>query len=112
MDTNTSTPNDKKKYFLPSKKNRKHFSPLSFAGGMLIVVFAFGLVYILIPKQVQSISVEKPQPVKEDSSIFKGEHFYKIHHHKHIDKDAEELILMPNEAKMLENGTLWPANAN
>lgn len=106
MDTNTSSSSDKKKYFLLSKKAHKKFSPLSFAGGMLIVVFAFGLVYILIPKQVQTITPEKIKLTKEDTSMFKGEHFYKIHHHKHIDKDAEDLILMPNEASMLEKGSL------
>jgi len=106
MDTNTSPPNDKKKYFLPSKKVHKKFSPLSFAGGMLIVVLAFGLIYILIPKQVKSIAIGKDAIAKEDTSMFKGEHFYKIHHHKHIDKDAEDLILMPNEASMLEKGNL------
>src|ERR1700751_5733428 len=106
MDTNTSTPNDKRKYFSPSKKAHKKFSPLSFAGGMLIVVLAFGLVYILIPKQAQSVTTKKNTLTKEDTSIFKGEHFYKIHHHKHIDKDAEDLILMPNEESMLEKGSL------
>ena len=106
MDINTGTPNDKRKYFSPSKKAHKRFSPLSFAGGMLIVVFAFGLIYLLIPKQSKSISSEKTELTKEDTSIFKGEHFYKIHHHKHIDKDAEDLILMPNEASMLEKGNL------
>jgi tetratricopeptide (TPR) repeat protein len=107
MDTNTNPPYDKKKYFSPSKKAHKKFSPLSFAGGMLIVVFAFGLVYILIPKQVRNVAQEKKENLtKEDTSIFKGEHFYKIHHHKHIDKDAEDVILMPNEASMLEKGNL------
>jgi len=102
----TSTPNDKKKYFSPSKKAHKKFSPLSFAGGMLIVVFAFGLIYLLIPKQANSAITEKSTVAKQDSSIFQGEHFYKIHHHKHIDKDAEDIILMPKEESMLEKGNL------
>src|ERR1700751_4906411 len=106
MDTNTSAPNDKKKYFLPSKKTHKKFSPLSFAGGMLIVVLAFGLIYLLIPKKNKSSLSEKNSSPEKDTSLFKGEHFYKIHHHKHIDKDAEDLILMPNEASMLEKGNL------
>jgi len=106
MDTNTSPPSDKKKKFSPSKKVHKKFSPLSFAGGMLIVVFAFGLIYLLIPRKAQISATEKDNLSKEDTSIFKGEHFYKIHHHKHIDKDVEDLILMPNEASMLEKGSL------
>ncbi|MFI5141239.1 MAG: tol-pal system YbgF family protein, partial [Bacteroidia bacterium] len=106
MDTNTSTPNDKRKYFSPSKKTHKKFSPLSFAGGMLIVVFAFGLVYLLIPKQTGIVATAKNNTVKEDSSIFQNEHFYRIHHHKHIDEDAEDIILMPKEEGMLEKGTL------
>src|SRR6185312_8941351 len=104
MDTNT--PTDKKKYFLPSKKAHKKFSPISFAGGMLIVVFAFGLIYLLIPTQAKIAAPEKISSTEKDTSIFKGEHFYKIHHHKHIDKDVEDLIMMPNEASMLEKGNL------
>src|ERR1700756_1427052 len=106
MDTNTSTPYDKKKQFSSTKKAHKHFSPLSFAGGMLIVVFAFGLIYLLIPKQAQTATPEKTTITKEDTSIFKEEHFYKIHHHKHIDKDAEDIILMPREEGMLEKGNM------
>ncbi|HXD93481.1 MAG TPA: hypothetical protein VNX01_09720 [Bacteroidia bacterium] len=88
----TSTPNDKKKYFSPSKKAHKKFSPLSFAGGMLIVVFAFGLIYLLIPKQANSAITEK-STIAKDSSIFQGEHFYKIHHHSTLIKMPKTLYL-------------------
>jgi hypothetical protein len=106
MDTNTNTPNENKNYFTPSKKTQKNFSPLSFAGGMLIVVLAFGLIYMLIPKQTQGISQSKKNTAEKDTSMFIGEHFYHIHHHKHIDKDAEAFVLMPNEEHMLEKGSL------
>ena len=107
MDTNTSNSGDKRKQFSASKKIRKHFSPLSFAGGMLIVVLAFGLVYILIPKQKTSgVPTNKTATAEKDTSMFIGEHFYRIHHHKHIDKDAETLVLMPNEEYMLEKGNI------
>jgi|GEM_PF-1951713 tetratricopeptide (TPR) repeat protein len=106
MDKNTSTPTEKKKYFSPSKKAHKKFSPLSFAGGMLIVVFAFGLIYLLIPQQNKIAATEKNNGPQKDTSIFMGEHFYKIHYYKHIDTDAEDVIFMPNEASMLEKGNL------
>jgi tetratricopeptide (TPR) repeat protein len=86
--------------------NKKQFHPLSFAGGMLVVAFIGLLIYVFFPKHNNNLSVEKNSSTEKDTSIFMGEHFYRIHHHKHIDKDAEALVLMPNEERMLEKGNL------
>ena len=107
MDTNTDTSNDKRKQFSSSKKTYKKFSPLSFASGMVIVLLVFGLMDVFLPKKQKSSDVSSQKNNESsDSSIFKGEHFYRIHHHTHIDKDAEALVLMPDEENMLEQGTL------
>ena len=108
MDANTDANNDKRNQFSPSKKPHKKFSPLSFACGMLIVLLVFGLIDVLIPKKNKGINLasEKDALAVTDSSVYRGEHFYKIHHHAHIDKDAEAIILMPDEENMLEKGTL------
>jgi hypothetical protein len=102
------TPNDKRKQFSSSKKVHKKFSPLSFAAGMIIVLLVFGLIEVLIPKKSKdgNLPSEQVTLTTNDSSIFKGEHFYKIHHHAHIDKDAEAIVLMPDEENMLEKGAL------
>ncbi|MEO8762414.1 MAG: hypothetical protein ABI388_12545 [Bacteroidia bacterium] len=108
MDINTEPSGDKKKQFSSSKTTYKKFSPWSFAGGMLIVLFAGGILYLAMPNK-QKVLVgtnQKTEAEANDTSIFKGEHFYKTHHHKHIDKDAEDIILMPDEENMLEKATL------
>lgn len=85
-------------------------SALSFAAGMLIVVLAVGIVYMLLPKRQQAVEAKKKPPVLQDTmhdiSLFSGEHFYKIHHHRHIDRDAEPVVLLTDEEQMLENGKL------
>lgn len=108
MDTNTEASNDKRKQFSSSKKIYKKFSPWSFAGGMLIVLLAFGLFYVAIPHQQtnKSTNTDKVSQQDKDTSVFKGEHFYRIHHHKHIDTDAEDVILKTGEENMLEKGNL------
>jgi hypothetical protein len=109
MDTNSETPNDKRKHFSSSKKGYKKFSPWSFAGGMLIVLLAFGLFYVAMPRKQKTVGLSDQKKIeqdKEDSSIYRGEHFYRIHHHKHIDKDAEDVVLMPDEENMLEKAAL------
>ncbi len=108
MDINTETPGDKRKQFSSSKTAYKKFSPWSFAGGMLIVLLAVGVLYLAMPhKQKEAeLITQKPEEETKDTSIFKGEHFYRTHHHKHIDKDAEDIILMSDEENMLEKGAL------
>ena len=95
MNTNENSPN-----------NKKQFHPLSFAGGMIVVALIVFLIYFFFPKHNNNLVLEKNSPAEKDTSIFIGEHFYRIHHHKHIDNDAEALVLMPNEEKMLEKGNL------
>ena len=87
---------------------QKKFSPLSFAGGMLLILFACGLGYVLIPKQKNnqsSLELDKARQT-EDSCVFSRDHFYRTQHHKHLSKDAEVLVLMPEEESMLEKGNL------
>ncbi len=85
--------------------NKKHFSPVSFIIGLLIALLGCGVVYMLLPnKQKNGTTAEQNKEQGKDSSIFGGEHFYRIHHHMHIDRDAEPIILMPDEESMLEKG--------
>ncbi len=108
MDINKETPGDKRKQFSSSKTTYKKFLPWSFAGGMLIVLLALGMFYLAMPHSPKNLTVttEKILTETEDTSIFKGEHFYRMHHYKHIDKDAEEIVLMRDEENMLEKGNL------
>lgn len=108
MDTNTETPGDKKKQFSSSKTAYKKFSSWSFAGGMLIVLLAVGVLYLAMPHKQKAADVpnQKTEEDIKDTSIFKGEHFYRTHHHKHIDTDAEDIVLMSDEENMLEKGAL------
>ena len=90
MNTNSGSPNHKR-------------TLLAFVSGLLI---AGGLVYLFThhKQNNNSISSEQNKELNKDSSIFGGEHFYRIHHHMHIDKDAEAIVLMPEEESMLEKG--------
>jgi hypothetical protein len=75
---------------------------LAFVSGLLI---AGGIVYMLTKhKQNTTATTEQNNELRKDSSIFSGEHFYRTHHHTHIDKDAESIVLMPEEESMLEKG--------
>src|SRR5580700_8288722 len=89
----------------PSHK-QKHFSPVSFVGGLLIALLVCGIVYMLISGRHKSdnSTAEQNSDLKKDSSIFGQEHFYRTHHHTHIDRDAEPIVLMPEEESMLEKG--------
>jgi tetratricopeptide (TPR) repeat protein len=86
---------------------KKHFSPLSFVGGLLIALLVFGVVYMLMSKQKSNtVAATQNNESVKDTSIFGQEHFYRIHHYKHIDRDAEVLVLMSEEENMLEKGNL------
>jgi tetratricopeptide (TPR) repeat protein len=91
-----------------SSSKKKHFSPFSFIGGLLIALLVCGLIYWLMPnkKNGNNATGEQNSGLVKDSSIFGQEHFYRIHHHKHIDRDAEALVLMSEEENMLEKGNL------
>jgi tetratricopeptide (TPR) repeat protein len=91
---------------LNTSSKKKHFSPVSFIGGLFIALLVCGLIYMLLPGKNNQAAGEKDSELTKDVSIFKEEHFYRIHHHKHIDKDAEPIILMPDEESMLEKGNL------
>ncbi|MHB8259909.1 MAG: tetratricopeptide repeat protein [Bacteroidia bacterium] len=91
-----------------SSPKKKHFSTLSFIGGLLVALFIGGVVYLFIPskqKNNQVVGVQSSAYYK-DSSIFSGEHFYRIHHHQHIDRDIEPIILMSDEESALEKDSL------
>lgn len=91
-----------------SSSKRKHFSPVSFIGGLLIAVLVCGVTYTLISgKQKNNNATEEPNSeLTKDSSIFSGEHFYRTHHHKYIDRDIEPIVLMSDEESMLEKSNL------
>src|ERR1700739_4112159 len=91
-----------------SSSKKKHFSPVSFAGGLFIALLVCGLIYLLIPSKQKNDNQRSGNAGEDtkDSSLFSGEHFYRIHHHKHIDIDAEPIVLMNNEEAMLEQGNL------
>lgn len=75
---------------------------IAFVSGLLI---AGALVYLLTNhKQINDAKKEQSKGLNKDSSIFSGEHFYRTHHHTHIDRDAEDILLMPEEESMLEKG--------
>ena len=78
---------------------------LAFVSGLLI---AGVLVYMIFhhKQSNNSTSTQQNSVAKKDTSIFGQEHFYKIHHHTHIDRDAEPIILMPEEESMLEKSNL------
>jgi hypothetical protein len=94
----------------------KHFSPVSFLAGLLIALGVFFIIYKLVPhngppekKSAVNDSIKVDAPVfapQKDSLDFTEEHFYKEHHHRHIDRDAEAIVVSPNEAEMLEKGNL------
>lgn len=91
-----------------SSPKKKHFSPISFIGGLLVALFVGGLIYLFIPSKQKSNNAtgEQNNEHYKDSSFFSGEHFYRIHHHQHIDRDAEDIVLMPDEESALEKGSL------
>ncbi len=69
------------------------------------MLIAGATVYLLTNhKSNSSTSAQHSNEISKDSSVFSGEHFYRIHHHIHIDRDAEAIVLMPEEESMLEKG--------
>ncbi len=103
----------------PSHNNHphKHFSPVSFLAGLLIALILFFIIYKLVPHHpateknvAQKGSVKVEQQIssvdKKNGADFTEEHFYKEHHHRHIDQDAEALVVSPNEMTALEKGNL------
>ncbi|HWY37961.1 MAG TPA: hypothetical protein VNY73_05345 [Bacteroidia bacterium] len=96
--------------------SQKHFSPVSFVAGLLIALAVFFMIYQLTP---HTSTAEKKMTVKDsikteqqaiaankDGIDFTGEHFYRDHHHRHIDKDAEAIVVSPGEMATLEKGNL------
>lgn len=94
----------------------KHFSPVSFIAGLLIALVVF---FVLFKTFAPKTIVQKSDTVTEttktktvaqtpmkDSIDFSEEHFHKLHHHKHMDKDVEDIIVSPDEMSALEKGNL------
>jgi hypothetical protein len=92
----------------------KHFSPVSFIAGLVIALGLFFLIYKLSQKSnapqekkmADTLRAAADAEPKKEVSEFAGEHFYKDHHHRHIDEDAEAIVVAPNEASSLERGNL------
>jgi hypothetical protein len=94
----------------------KHFSPVSFLAGLLIALAVFFIIYKFVPNNAAPVknaafadSVKIQQPIvelKKDTLIYAEEHFYKSHHHTHIDLDVESIIVSPGETQALEKGSL------
>lgn len=100
----------------PNHHPHKHFSPVSFIAGLLIALAVFFIIYKFVPKNSAPVkneafadSVKIQQPIvelKKDTLVYSGEHFYKSHHHTHIDLDVESIIVSPGETEALEKGSL------
>src|ERR1700751_4740782 len=94
----------------------KHFSPVSFLAGLLIALAVFFILYKFVPNNSATVKNAAPadgvkiqQPIvelKKDTLIYAEEHFYKTHHHRHIDQDAEGIIVSPGETEALEKGSI------
>ena len=104
----------------PSYNNQphKHFSPVSFVAGLVIALIIFFAIYKSVshhPVAQEGIVVKdslKPKAAKVESIKkvglvdFTEEHFYKEHHHRHINQDDEAIVVSPNEMAALEKGNL------
>jgi len=101
----------------PNNPPYKHFSPVSFLAGLLIALTLFFVIYKLVPHNAisEKNSTLKDSPKVEQQIVsankkagidFTEEHFYKEHHHRHIDQDAEPIVVSPKEMTALEKGNL------
>lgn len=94
----------------------KHFSPVSFIAGLLIALSVFFAIYKLVQSSAttekhsvvkDSVKVKQSVAVnKKEGPDFTEEHFYKSRHHRHIDEDAETIVVAPGEMSTLEKGNL------
>ncbi len=100
-----------------SNHPHKHFSPVSFIAGLIISLAVFFIIYKFVPHDSipkknsainDSTKVEKQKiSLKNENRIdFTEEHFYREHHHRHIDQDAEAIVVSPHEVEALEKGNL------
>ena len=90
MDTHSQSLNKRKAFFI------------FYTNALLMALFVCGL--FISCKEKSNSSTEKHS--EKDSSIYSSEHFYMIHHHKHIDADAEPIVLMNDEENMIEQGNI------
>src|ERR1051326_2715868 len=100
----------------PNNHPHKHFSPVSFIAGLLIALAVFFIIYKFVPRNAtpgknvaaaDSMKIQQTIALPEkDTLIYAEEHFYKAHHHRHIDLDAETIIVSPGEAEALEKGSI------
>lgn len=94
----------------------RHFSPGSFVAGLLIALVIFFGIYKFLShssgpeKKTGLKDTAKPAApvaeIKKTGGRFSEEHFHREHHHRHIDKDAEAIVVSPEEMTMLEKGNL------